>query len=87
MLAVRFSAALGTRTTIGLVAVLFAAGHIPTMLSNGATLSELTSLLGDALLGVLVIRTAMRSRDIWWIWCVHFAMDMTQFARVSGIDA
>ncbi|MEK7794330.1 MAG: hypothetical protein AAB353_07360 [Candidatus Hydrogenedentota bacterium] len=52
--------------------------------ANGATPSDLTSLVGDALLGVLVIGTAMRSRDIWWIWCVHFAMGMTQFARVSG---
>lgn len=85
MLAVRLSAALGARTTVLLVAALFAAGHIPTMLSNGATPSELTSLVGDALLGVLVIGTAMRSRDIWWLWCVHFAMDMTQFARVSGV--
>jgi hypothetical protein len=25
-----------------------------------------------------------RSQDVMWFWWIHFAMDMTQFARISG---
>jgi hypothetical protein len=85
VLAVRLSAVIGTRGAILAVAVLFAAGHIPTMISEGASLSELGSLAADAALGVAIVAVALRSRDIWWFWCVHFAMDMTQFERVSGV--
>ena len=33
----------------------------------------------DAGLGVLVLVVLRRAQDIWWFWCVHFAMDMMQF--------
>lgn len=84
ILVVRMSAALGTRTTIVLVACLFAAGHIPTMVTEGASWTEYARLTADAALGIGVISIALRAKDIWWLWCVHFAMDMMQFERISG---
>ena len=79
ILFVRFRAVLGLRVTIALVAVLFAAGHIPALLTGGAILSELSSLILDAGLGIAILSVVQRSADIWWFWCVHFAMDMMQF--------
>jgi hypothetical protein len=32
-------------------------------------------------LGVLALAVLYRSRDVWWFWMVHFALDMTQFFR------
>ncbi len=87
VLAVRISACIGAPRTVVLVAALFAAGHIPTMIAEGASLRELASLIGDTGLGVAVISAGLRSRDIWWIWPVHFSMDMTQFERITGIAA
>ena len=69
----------GNKWSILLVAVLFAAGHIPSLVTNGATFIELGSLLIDAFLGVLVLTAVSKSRDVWWFFMVHFAMDMTQF--------
>lgn len=63
----------------GIVAILFAAGHIPAVLSADGALAELVGLVFDALLGLFVIRLLQRGADIWWFWCVHFTMDMTQF--------
>lgn len=83
LLFVRLRAAIGLRWTIGLVAALFAAGHIPAMLANGATFTELQSLLLDTLLGCGVLAVLYRSADMWWFWCVHFAMDMMQFYAVG----
>lgn len=85
VLVVRLRSAMGTAGTIVLVAALFAAGHIPTMVSEGASLGEMASLIGDTALGVGVIAVAIRAQDIWWLWCVHFAMDMMQFERISGV--
>ncbi len=76
---VRLSAWIGNKWSIFIVAVLFSAAHIPSLLTNGATLIELSSLLVDALLGVLVLSAVSKSRDILWFFMVHFAMDMTQF--------
>jgi hypothetical protein len=76
---VRIAAAIGVRPAILLTSALFAAGHIPTLLAQGASLSELTTLLLDAGLGALMIGVVARSRDVWWFWQVHFVMDMTQF--------
>ena len=85
ILFVRLAAALGNRWAIVIVALLFAAGHIPTMVSQGATLLQLGGLLRDAGLGVAAILVLKRSRDIVWFWFIHFCLDMTQFARVSGV--
>lgn len=85
ILFVRLASAIGKRWATVVVACLFAAGHIPVMLSEGASLIELAGLLRDAGLGVAVILVLQRSRDIVWFWCIHFCLDMTQFPEISGI--
>src|SRR5262249_42376954 len=55
ILFVRFQAAIGLRGTIVLVAALFAAAHVPAMVAQGASLGELSSLVLDAGLGVVVL--------------------------------
>lgn len=79
LLFVRLSAWIGRKNTIVIVALLFAAGHIPALLSEGATLVETGSLFIDAFIGVIIISVVSRSRDIWWFFILHFALDMTQF--------
>ncbi len=77
---VRLSAAIGRPWVAAvLVGVLFAAAHIPSMLQQGVSLAELFRLGWDFLLCAGVLMVVQRSADIWWFWCVHFAMDMTQF--------
>jgi hypothetical protein len=85
ILFVRLAGAIGSRWATVVVACLFAAGHIPVMLSQSATWHELVGLLRDAGLGVAVILVLQRSRDVAWFWCIHFCLDMTQFGRVSGV--
>ena len=80
----RFRAAIGLTKTIVLVAVLFAAGHIPSLLATGAAVEDLIALLADAGLAIAVLCVLQRLADIWWLWCVHFAMDMMQFYAVLG---
>ncbi len=82
---VRLAAAIGNRWATLVVACLFAAGHIPAMVSQGATWLELAGLLRDAGLGVAVMLVLQRSRDVVWFWCIHFCLDMTQFGRISGV--
>jgi len=60
----RLAGAIGGRWATVAVACLFAAGHIPAMMSQGATWIEISGLLRDAALGVVVILTLRRSRDI-----------------------
>jgi hypothetical protein len=81
VLFVRFRAAVGLRGTLLFVATLFAAAHIPGLLANGVATRDLVALLGDVGLGVLALAVLYRSRDVWWFWMVHFALDMTQFFR------
>ena len=76
---VRVAAATSPQYAILLVALLFAAGHIPAMIANGASAQELLGLVRDFGLGVLVIGTLWRGADIAWFCPVHFALDMTQF--------
>ncbi len=76
---VRLSAWIGNQRTIAIVAILFAAGHIPSLLSSGFAVTELGSLLLDALIGVLVLSAVSKSRDVWWFFILHFALDMSQF--------
>jgi hypothetical protein len=85
ILFVRLAGAIGSRWATVIVACLFAAGHIPVMLSHGATWNELGGLLRDAGLGVAVILVLQQSRDVAWFWCIHFCLDMTQFSRISGV--
>jgi len=86
ILFVRLAGAIGARWATVVVACLFAAGHIPAMVSQGVTGSEVIGLVRDAGLGVAVILVLQRSRDVVWFWCIHFCLDMTQFARVSGVE-
>jgi hypothetical protein len=66
-----------------IVGALFAAGHIPAMLSQGASLAELLRLAWDAGLGAAIVLVLARSRDIVWFAPVHFCLDMTQFGIVT----
>ncbi|MDT8322049.1 MAG: hypothetical protein RQ826_16150 [Xanthomonadales bacterium] len=86
ILFVRLAGAVGSRWTTVVVACLFAAGHLPVMVSQGATWLELVELLRDVGLGVAVSLVLQRSRDFVWFWCLHFTLDMTQFSRVSGVS-
>ena len=79
---VRFAAAVGRTRAVVIVAVLFAAAHVPSMLAGGTTPAELGRLAVDAALAVGILGVLMRSRDIVWFWCLHFTMDMTQFPRI-----
>src|SRR5262249_33507164 len=87
ILFVRFQAAIGLRGTIVLVASFFAAAHIPSMVATGATVGDLAPLVLDAGLGVIWLFIAQGSADVWWLWCVHFAMDMTQYYAVTPTPA
>jgi len=79
ILFVRLAAAVGHRKAIIGVALLFAAAHIPAMISQGASAAELAGLARDFGLGLIVLGTAWRSADVLWLWPIHFALDMTQF--------
>jgi hypothetical protein len=59
--------------------LLFAAAHLPTLIALGVPQEQPLFLFLDAGLGVLALMVLRRSQDIWWFWCVHFAMDMMQF--------
>jgi len=85
ILFVRLAGAIGNRWATVAVACLFAAGHVPAMVSQGAGWSELAGLLRDVGLGVAVVLVLQRSRDVLWFWCIHFMLDMTQFARITGV--
>jgi uncharacterized membrane protein len=79
ILFVRLAAATGPGVAILGTAALFAAGHVPAMLAEGASASELVGLVRDFGLGVLVVGTAWRGADVAWVWPVHYTLDMTQF--------
>jgi hypothetical protein len=83
ILMVRFAAAIGPRRAILVVAALFAAGHIPALLATGGTQAELISLVRDAALAAGVIAVALRGADVWILWPIHFAMDMSQWINVE----
>lgn len=80
ILLVRLGAAI-RRPWIGviLVATLFAAGHIPALTADGAGAHEYALLLGDVVLGVIVLSALYRTQDILWLWPVHATLDLSQF--------
>jgi hypothetical protein len=80
MLLVRLSAAIRPVWAILATAALFAAGHIPGLLHSGARAQEFIGLVLDFALVAGAITALRRSADIWWFWCIHFAMDMMQFS-------
>ena len=79
ILMVRLGAAMTNKWAVIAVAALFAGGHIPSIVSEGASSAELIGLLRDFAIGVVVIGSAVRGADILWLWPVHYALDMTQF--------
>lgn len=83
ILVVRLAGAVQPRWAIVAAAALFAAGHVPTMLQEGASLSALLGLFRDFGLGVLVLGTAWRGADILWFWPVHTVLDLTQFVSAA----
>ncbi len=83
ILFVRMHAAIGVVGSLVAVAALFAAGHIPAMLSSSVGVNEITGLIADAGLAIVVLYFLQRGNDVWWFWWVHFAMDMMQFYAVS----
>ena len=85
ILFVRMRAALGLRWTLLLVAILFAAAHIPGLLAAGAGPANLLALFADAGLGVLALIFLQRAQDVWWFWMLHFALDMTQFFQAPSV--
>jgi hypothetical protein len=87
ILFVRLAQAAGRLGATLVVACLFAAGHIPAMLAQGASWLEVAGTLRDAGLGVAVILVLQRSRDVLWFWPLHYCLDMTQFARITGLGS
>ncbi len=79
MIFVRLSKWIGNNWTIVIVATLFAAGHIPSMIADGYSLVELGSLIIDTAIGVLILSVIHKSKDVWWFFVVHFTLDMTQY--------
>ena len=79
MLFIRLKKATSLKVALISVAVLFAAGHIPAMISKGFLLEEFYGLFLDTGLGFFLIYTVNKTKDILWFWMVHFAMDMMQF--------
>lgn len=79
ILFVRLAAAVGHRRAIAAVAFLFAAAHIPAMLASGYQDGDLTGLIRDFGLGIVILGTVWRSADVAWFFPVHYALDMTQF--------
>jgi hypothetical protein len=80
-LAARLVAATNLWVAISATAALFAAAHIPAMLAEGASLSDLSTLVLDTGLGVIVIGAIVASRNVWWFFPVHAVMDLTQFLK------
>lgn len=85
ILLVRLSALFTRKWVIVGVAALFALGHVPSMVARGVSMAEMTGLVGDFSLGLMVLGTILKSKDIIWFWPVHLVMDLTQFTRISGI--
>lgn len=79
MFLARLSVLTSVRKTVMLVALAFAAAHIPAFLASGDTPQELLSLIADAALGAMVFGMILKTRDFLWIFPVHWVMDTTQF--------
>jgi len=79
LLFVRLAAWIGRKWSILLVSILFAAGHIPALISNGFDITEISSLLLDVGIGIIILSAVSKSKDVWWFFIVHFTLDMTQY--------
>jgi hypothetical protein len=54
------------------------------MLAGPVSAGDITGLVADAGLAVIVLHFLQKSSDILWFWWIHFAMDMMQFYAVSA---
>jgi len=81
---VRLSAWIGNKWSLIIVAILFAGGHIPSMLANGVNFNEFGHLVADTILAIIVFTALSKSKDIWWFVLIHYFMDMTQFYGKMG---
>lgn len=79
LLFVRLAAWIGRKWSILLVSILFAAGHIPALISNGYEINAVSSLVLDVGIGVIILSAVSKSKDVWWFFIVHFTLDMTQY--------
>jgi len=61
------------------VALLFVAGHVPSMIATGASSADIARLSLDFGLALGALAAVVSSRDVVWFFPVHFAMDVTQF--------
>lgn len=85
LLLCRLAAALRKRfVAAAVVAGLFVVGHIPAMVTTGASASELALLLLDFVLAFGVVFALVRTRDIVWFFPIHFVLDVTQFLAPSA---
>lgn len=76
--------AAGLRSELGaglLVAVLFAASHLPAMFAGEDPVGtrEIVRLGMDAAIGVIVMVGLVRTRDVLWLYPTHLLMDIAQF--------
>lgn len=81
-LLVRLAGALRSEWGAGvLVAMLFAAAHVPAMLAGEDPVGtrEIVRLSMDALIGVVVMVGLVRTRDVLWLYPTHLLMDIAQF--------
>lgn len=80
LLLARLCAAVRRRwIAVVVIAVLFAAAHIPAMLSEGAHPADIATLALDAGLAALVLGAVARTQDVWWLWPLHATLDLSQF--------
>lgn len=79
MLCASFLRHVRARTACIATGLLFALGHVPELLEEGAALSEVARLVADGVLTAAVLALVFRVRDVWLLWPVHVAMDLTQF--------
>jgi len=83
-LLVRLAAAVRSEWAAGaLVAVLFAASHVPAMLSDGGGLAagDVLRLALDVGIGLIVMVGLLKSRDLLWLYPTHLLLDVAQFAH------
>lgn len=79
VLFIRLKKATSLKVALIIVPSLFAIGHIPAMIANGVSPEAFLSLFLDAGLGLFLIYTLDKTKDLLWFWMIHFAMDMMQF--------
>ncbi|MEO9485630.1 MAG: CPBP family glutamic-type intramembrane protease [Ekhidna sp.] len=74
---VRLKWAVGIKWAIGIPAVLFALAHVPGSIAEGDPIGHIiTFFVLTGSLTTVILYTAYRSRDIFWLGIVHYLMDV-----------